>query len=179
MSYTGTTATTFTGVTRGVLGTAAAAHSNGAKVFSSIVTASSGGIAVMALKNDGSVQFGTSSNATGSLSIAGPGSQATSQWATAFGPGTTASGAESVGIGWQVVASGQGSFAAGRWQAQAAIIQQSWDMGHPLRPIRKWLSAHITPPSVEKQRDLGSRLIPCLSLVTERCGGDIECDGRA
>jgi hypothetical protein len=71
MTYTGTTATSFTGVTRGALGTTAAAHSSGATVrnylFTALATATT---PRMVITGDGNVGIGTVAPAQ-RLSVAG------------------------------------------------------------------------------------------------------------
>ncbi len=112
VSYTGLTSNSFTGVSRGQLGTSAVPH-NGCLVRSSNLNILSNGTSAFTVMNDGSVQSNTSTS-RGLASIAlGYGSQTSGSNSVALGTANNASGYASLALGSSSQANGQSAVAIG------------------------------------------------------------------
>jgi hypothetical protein len=111
MTYTGTTSTTFTGVTRGVYGTTAVTHNNGLYVFAPIMTAYAGSSRAMLLGTDGSLALGLGKT-SGNGAVAFSTGTAVGQGSIAAGINAVANSDASMALGWATTAGGTSSFAA-------------------------------------------------------------------
>lgn len=116
MTYTGTTATSFTGLTRGALGTTAATHSSGATVKNYLLTAiATSTTPRMVITGDGSVGIGTTR----------PGGTVGS-----YGTHTKLDIVSSSTQGWLRLASGvTGEDVAGVWLHPYDFANAGWIMG--------------------------------------------------
>ncbi|MGE3680652.1 MAG: hypothetical protein AB7G93_02925 [Bdellovibrionales bacterium] len=129
MTYTGTTATTFTGVTRGALGTTAASHSNGRSVLlpvSAFRTSTNNKPAFVIMSNGALVNAGNSVSGRSAVAV---GANTTASGFASFttGQNTSASGSNSAALGYATTASGDNTVAVG--QSTTASGHQSFASG--------------------------------------------------
>jgi trimeric autotransporter adhesin len=134
ITYTGVTSTTFTGLTRGSMGTTAASHLTGASVnnflLSIMYSSSATFFPGYVFMGDGSIANGSNGSSTkiGTSSTAFGASTASGVLSTATGSSATASGKYSTAMGQSTTASGQNSTAMGQFTTAASFLDVA--IGH-------------------------------------------------